>query len=112
MSEWLTDEHGVRYKPPPSEEEGKRRIERAHEILGRPCVHIPGNPPKHKVVAEIDGFKIRVDTVEMVWNDKNFIDYVCGEGDYKRDLIEEKNTRQLKVLELAERLYNGDQEEN
>lgn len=105
MSEWLVAPDGTRYKPPPSEEEGKRRTERANQLIGQPFVHLPGKPPQHKVLADIDGLKIRVETVEMVWNDKNFIDYVCGEGHYRKDLEQESNASQLKVLDLAESLY-------
>ena len=112
MNQWVTDQDNpdVKWKAPPSEEEGKKRVERGRKLIGQPFIHLPGNPRQHKVLEKIDGIKIRVEAVEMVWNDMHLIDYVCDEkGHYRKDLEEENNTLQLKVLDLAEKLY-GDTE--
>lgn len=75
--------------------------EKARSLIGQPFFHLPGNPPQDKVLAIIDGYEIQTDLVEMVWNDKCFVDAVFGEGHYRSI----SSASQIKVLELAENLY-------
>ena len=67
------DIKGVKY----SREECVRR---AKSQMGKPFLHIPGNLPAHKVLAEIDGIKLRVEDAEMLYNDMQLMNYAYGEG--------------------------------
>lgn len=74
--------------------------ERFRLNLGDPFIHIP-DMAVHKVAAVIDDVKITVRTVEMVYNDWQTIDEVCGDGSFEAVA----NDLELKVLTLAKQLY-------
>ena len=86
-------------------------VERAQraESLARahaPFIHLPGNPPPHKVLKEFpDGAKIRVSDIEMVYNDALLIDAAGGVGLYAEDL--DYPPYQRVAYELAMELYKG-----
>lgn len=95
---------------PPTPEEAERRIKKAEELLGSPFERLPGDLPDHKVLKVIDGHKIHVSEVEMVWNDSKLMDHVMGQGYYRKRLELKSDWRsqiQIAVLDLAESLYGG-----
>lgn len=55
------------------------RVRRAEEMVGKvPFLHLPGNPPQWRILFESHGRKIRVEVLEMVWNDAVLIDWSDG----------------------------------
>ena len=66
---------------PKSEHEARRRVARAYELVGNSFQHIPGNPnPKSVAFVADDGTKIRVEVLEMIFNDAVLCDYVSDYG--------------------------------
>jgi hypothetical protein len=93
---------------PNTTEEGARRAARAEFAAKNkfPFRHLPGNPPPHKIaLVTTDGTKVRVEAVEMVYNDMLLMDFVSSEGidgPLYRDTV---SGRQLEVLEFALKEY-------
>ncbi len=65
--------------------------------------HLPGNPPPHKVLAEIDGHKVRVEEIEMIYNDTELMEAVYGLGCH--DKIDHPDSPMAKARALARKLY-------
>lgn len=77
-------------------------VSRMESQIGKPFECIPGNPPSHHVLMELeDGTKVRVETVEMVYNDAKLMNYSYGEGVYELNCA----PLELRILELAKELY-------
>lgn len=69
---------------------------------------LPGSPPQHKILfVSKDGHKIRVENVEMVYNDMLICDFVSdsgADGPLYRDTV---NGLHLEVLEYALHAYSA-----
>ena len=93
---------------PKTPEEAERRVKRA-QSLEVPFICLPGNPPDHRVLFESrDGHKIRVDFVEMVFNDALFMDAVSNwgeDGPLYADTLDTPIMRE--VYEYALKAYSG-----
>lgn len=99
---------GVRiiYRPK-TEEEGKRRCDRAMLLRGTPFVRLPGALPGDPVLFEVDGHGVKVSDVEMVFNDCLLMDAVSNygeDGPLYRDTL---NGPMLRVYEYAVKAYAG-----
>ena len=84
------------------------RAERAESLAKNraPFIHLPGNPPEHKVLKEFpDGVKLRVSDVEMIYNDALLIDAAGGIGLYVENL--DYPPYQRAAYELAMEMYAG-----
>lgn len=78
-------------------------IEKITANLGSPFIRLPENPPDHKIVGEIPEGKVPVAAVEMVFNDEELIDSICGKGMYRKIV----RPVEIHVLELAHKLYES-----
>jgi hypothetical protein len=77
-------------------------VARAKALVGMPFMRLPGNPPDHLVAGETyEGVKLRVEDVEMVWNDAILLDAIHGGGKYRGVAYPMDRA----ALEIAERLY-------
>jgi hypothetical protein len=57
----------------------KKRLERAESLVGIPFLQLPGKPPQHQVCfVSREGVKVRVEAVEMVFNDALLMDAING----------------------------------
>lgn len=85
-----------------NDDERARRCKRMDELVGKPFIELPNSPDKHKVLfVSKDGYKVRVNEVEMVYNDMVLMDYVSNygeDGPLYRDTCEKL---QLEVLDYA-----------
>lgn len=94
---------------PKTDAEGERRWKRMESLVGTPFERLPGEPPQHKVIGRTsDGIPIRVQDVEMVFNDAALMDQISDygtDGPLYRDTIKET---QREVYELAIKLYGRD----
>lgn len=92
---------------PKDENEAKRRVNRMEALMGTPFIRLP-NCSDHKVLmVTSDGYKVRRDTIEMVYNDALLMDAGGGwgeDGPLYRDTIE---GRQLEVYNKAVELFAG-----
>ena len=69
-------------------------------------IHAPGLPPQTKVVGNLDDGRLaRIRDIELVWNDKLFIDHCFGQGAYKSVCGELKKKLEVELLEMAEVVY-------
>lgn len=82
---------------------GEESVRRMEAQLGQPFVSLPGNPPEWKIVGEIDGHKVRVKDIEMVYNDTLFVEGVYGLGCH--DKVDPPNSLMAKVRKLAFEMY-------
>lgn len=96
---------------PKSDEEARRRVERAELLVGTPFIPLPGNPPQHRVLFMASGGeKIRVEHVEMVWNDALLMDAISNwgeDGPLYKDTFAEDDRLTPEIYEYAERAYGG-----
>ena|SRR5216684_6688085 len=77
-------------------------VKRIESRVGEPFEHIPGNPPSHHVLMELEnGTRIRVEDVEMVYNDAKLMNYGYGDGVYEANV----SPLELRIFELARELY-------
>ncbi len=88
------------------DDEARRRVERANQMVGSPFIQLPGEPPQHKVLfISKCGNKIKVEHVEMVYNDAMLCDAI---SDYGKDGPLYKDTiegLQLEVYNYAIEAY-------
>lgn len=100
-------QEGVRlvYRPK-DDAERARIIERIKQMIGSPFIQLPGKPSQHKVLfVSTCGKKIRVEHVEMVYNDAALCDAI---SDYGKDGPLYKDTidgLQLEVYNYAIEAY-------
>ena len=71
------------------------------ELVGKPFVILPGNPPDHKVVSAWRGEKVRAGGVMQVWNDALLICSIEGGDAYMKGTGE----RNRAYLRIGETLY-------
>jgi len=75
----ITDSGEIVYRPK-TEAEAQRRVERSKCLQGLPFLHLPDNPPQHRILFEFHGVKVRVSNVEMVFNDALLMDAISNWG--------------------------------
>lgn len=88
-----------------SETDAVQAAIRAHSFA-LPYQHLPNFPSQNKPVGKLhDGRTARVRDVELVWNDKLFIDWCFGQGAYKSVCMELKKPLEVELLDMARVLF-------
>ena len=67
----------------PTFAEAERRRVRARENLGEPFFELTGRD-KQEMIPIGDGWLVPIEGIEMVFNDAQCIDFICGDGTYER----------------------------
>lgn len=111
-------EHAKRSKPKPeielvyrpkTEEEARRRAERAKSLVGVPFIHLPGSQEQDKILfTTTTGFPVKVSDVEMVYNDAKLMDSISDhgkDGPLYRDTLDTPEMRE--VYAYAMKVYEG-----
>ena len=79
-------------------------VRRAEALVGQPFKHLPGNPPEHKVIAELQGKKLRVSDVEQIYNDWALMSSVYGPDAW--DSVPHESV-EIDALAIARLMYEG-----
>ncbi len=84
-------------------------MRRTRLTLGQPFITIPmeTRPEEHKVLAEIEGEKVRRDAVEMVFNDTVQMNFAYALAGRQCEDNDPPGSAMAQVRELARRLYGS-----
>jgi hypothetical protein len=84
-------------------------MRRTKLILGQPFLTIPSEtrPEEHKVLAEIEGHKVRRDDVEMVFNDTVLMNFNYAHTGHRCEDEDPPGSPMAQVRALARKLYGS-----
>ena len=93
----------------PNPEDVPEIMRRTDLTLGQPFIQIPEEtrPDEHKVLAVIDGQKIRREHVEMVFNDTVLMNFVYAQTGHRSEDHDPPHSPMAKIRELARQLYGS-----
>jgi hypothetical protein len=88
-----------------------RRVQRAEKLCGTPFIRLPGEPPQHKILfVSGTGDKVRVEHIEMVFNDALLMDAISNwgeDGPLYGDTLDGDPPNMREAYEYALKAYAG-----